>query len=188
MPPKAKVDRQMIVDAAFAIAREAGGDKISARAVARRLNCSTQPVMYHFKTIEELKKAAYREADGFHSEYLIRISGENPILGMGVNYIRFAVEEGNLFRFLFQSNEFSGKSISQLVSAEELQPVIGMLAEAEQLNVQDARTLFRLLFLFVHGYASMFMGNTLAYDEETIRMDLLRIYHGIVQSFREESK
>ena len=149
MPPKAKVDRQMIVDAAFAIAREAGGDKISARAVAQRLNCSTQPVMYHFKTIEELKKAAYREADWFHSEYLIRISGENPILGMGVNYIRFAVEEGNLFRFLFQSNEFSGKSISQLVSAEELQPVIGMLAEAEQLNVQDARTLFRLLFLFV---------------------------------------
>ena len=105
-----------------------------------------------------------------------------------MNYIRFAVEEGNLFRFLFQSNEFSGKSISQLVSAEELQPVIGMLAEAEQLNVQDARTLFRLLFLFVHGYASMFMGNTLAYDEETIRLDLLRIYHGIVQSFREESK
>ena len=58
MPPKAKVDRQMIVDAAFAIAREAGGDKISARAVAQRLNCSTQLVMYHFKTIEELKKAA----------------------------------------------------------------------------------------------------------------------------------
>ena len=188
MPPKGKIDRQMIVGAAFAIAREVGGDKISARTVAQRLNCSTQPVMYHFKTIEELKKAAYREADGFHSGYLTRISGENPILDMGVNYIRFAAEEGNLFRFLFQSNEFSGKSISQLVSEEELRPVIGMLAEAEHITAQDACTLFRSLFLFVHGYASMFMGNALEFDEETIRLDLRRIYRGLTQVLREESE
>ena len=46
MPPKAKITREMIVDAAFAIAREAGAETINARTVAERLKCSTQPVLF----------------------------------------------------------------------------------------------------------------------------------------------
>ena len=51
MPARAKVTREMIVDAAFAVARETGSESSSARTVSERLNCSTQPVMYHFATI-----------------------------------------------------------------------------------------------------------------------------------------
>ena len=42
---------------------------INARTVAKNLKCSTQPVMYQFETIEELKKAVYAKADRFHTEY-----------------------------------------------------------------------------------------------------------------------
>ena len=55
MPAKAKVTREMIVDTAFAVARETGAETISARTVSERLHCSTQPVMHHFATIEALK-------------------------------------------------------------------------------------------------------------------------------------
>ena len=48
MPPKAKVTKDMIIDAAFEVARESGVENINARTVAKKLNCSTQPVMYHF--------------------------------------------------------------------------------------------------------------------------------------------
>ena len=63
MPPKPKITKEMIVDAAFEIARKTGAENINARTVAERLECSTQPIMYHFATIEELKKAAYAKAD-----------------------------------------------------------------------------------------------------------------------------
>ena len=56
MPPKAKVTREMIIDTAFEIIRNTGIETVNARTVSKELNCSTQPVMYHFKTIEELKK------------------------------------------------------------------------------------------------------------------------------------
>lgn len=56
MLPKAKITRDMVVVAAFEIAREIGAENINARTVSKKLNCSTQPVMYHFATIEELKK------------------------------------------------------------------------------------------------------------------------------------
>lgn len=53
MPPKAKVTKDMIINAAINVIREAGVENINARTVAKKLNCSTQPVMYHFETIEE---------------------------------------------------------------------------------------------------------------------------------------
>ncbi|MCM1428136.1 MAG: TetR family transcriptional regulator, partial [Eubacterium sp.] len=105
MPPKAKISKEMVIDAAFEVARAEGAENVNARTVAQKLGCSTQPVMYHFATIEELKRAAYEKADAYHTEYLmnIREKQESVMLGIGINYIRFAVEEPNLFRFLFQS-------------------------------------------------------------------------------------
>ena len=53
MPPKVKITKEMIIDAAFEIARSEGAENINARTISKKLGCSTQPVMYHFKTIEE---------------------------------------------------------------------------------------------------------------------------------------
>ena len=69
MPAKVKATKEMIIDAAFEIARETGAENINARTVSEKLNCSTQPVMYHFATIEELKRAVYKKSDCYHSEY-----------------------------------------------------------------------------------------------------------------------
>ncbi len=44
MPPKAKITREMIVEAAFEIARNEGVENINARTVSEKLSCSTQPV------------------------------------------------------------------------------------------------------------------------------------------------
>ena len=107
MPAKAKVTKEMIVDAAFAVARETGVENINARTVSERLHCSTQPVMYHFATIEELKRTVYAKADLYHSEYLMTMKKppKGAALGIGMNYIRFAIEEPHLFRFLFPATD-----------------------------------------------------------------------------------
>ena len=54
MQAKAKITREMIVDTAFAVAREAGVENINAGA-SEGLHCSAQPIVYHFSTVEELK-------------------------------------------------------------------------------------------------------------------------------------
>lgn len=80
MPAKVKVTKEMILDAAFAVARETGAENINARTVSERLHCSTQPVMYHFATIEELKRTVYAKADQYHSDYLMRIKSRRRAL------------------------------------------------------------------------------------------------------------
>ena len=88
MPAKAKVTREMIVDAAFAVARETGAETISARTVSERLHCSTQPVMYHFATIEELKRTVYAKADQYHSDYLMRIKKPQKGAALGISALQ----------------------------------------------------------------------------------------------------
>ena len=101
MPPKSRINGEMIIRAAVEVVRQKGYENVNARTVAGQLHCSTQPVMYHFATIDSLKRAAYALADQMHSEAMMRIPpGQDPILGIGLNYIRFAVEEPQLFRFL----------------------------------------------------------------------------------------
>lgn len=62
MPPKVKITKEMVLNAAFEITRADGIEAINAKNVAAYLKCSTQPVMYNFATIEELKLAVFDQA------------------------------------------------------------------------------------------------------------------------------
>ena len=178
MPAKAKVTREMIVDTAFAVARETGAETISARTVSERLHCSTQPVMYHFATIEELKRTVYAKADQYHSDYLMRIKKpqKGAALGIGMNYIRFAIEEPHLFRFLFQSDYFNGSTLLELIDAEALTPVLSAMQGA--LGIGMAQT---------NGYASIIANNSMKYDEAVIDSQLQQAYRGAILAAREDA-
>lgn len=100
--------------------------------------------MYHFATIEELKKAAYKIADWYHTEYLMKIeeSQKGAMLGIGINYIRFAVEEPNLFRFLFQSGFSVENNLLEMIDSPELVPVISAMQNALGMNVEQTKKVF----------------------------------------------
>ena len=190
MPPKPKITKDMIIDAAFEVARETGAENINARTVAKKLKCSTQPIMYHFATIAELKKAAYAKADRYHSEYLMNIESpqKGVMLGIGLNYIRFAIEEPHLFRFLFQSNFFTGTTLLEMIDAEELAPVLFAMQGAVGGSIEQVKEIFITIFLFAHGYASIIANNALEYDEELIKSHLKRAYRGAILAVQEEMK
>lgn len=182
MPPKSKITKEMIVDAAFEIVRKEGADKVTARSISEKLNCSTQPVLYYFSTVEEIKKAVYQKVDEYHGAYLMNLEmiSENPMLAIGINYIQFAIEERNLFRFLFQSNEFSGISMLELLETEEFVPMLGMLQNELDISMEAAKDIFNTLFIFSHGYASLYANNTMVYNEQDVIKALDRIFVGAV--------
>lgn len=190
MPPKPKITRDMVIDAAFEVTRKTGAENINARTVSKKLNCSTQPVMYHFATIDNLRKAAYKKADEYHTEYLMNIpeTQEDIMLGIGLNYIRFAIEEPYLFRFLFQSGFAAHNSLLEMVNSEELIPVISVMQEEMDMNIEQTKEVFITLALFVHGYASIIANNSLEYDEKLITTHLERVYTGAVLAIQEEMK
>lgn len=188
MPPKAKITRDMVIDAGVEVVREQGIENVNARTVSEKLGCSTQPVMYHFKKIEDMKKAIYQKVNEYHTEYITNIEGISPLMEIGLAYVRFGAQEKNLFHFLFQTNEFAGKSISELIDDEELLPVLTIMSQKMCLDMEQTKEIFRLVFLFVHGYASMFANNSLKYDENIIMADMKRVLFGTVLQLQKEQK
>lgn len=190
MPPKAKITKEMVIDAAFDIARSEGADSINARSVSARLGCSTQPVMYLFSTIEELKRAVYRKADDFHTEYLLRHADpqENVMMAMGLNYLRFSVNEPRLFRFLFQSGLVEKSGVTDLIESPETSPFLAAIQKSSGLREEKIGDVFLTLAMFVHGYASILANNPLKFDEEQAKAQLQKVYKGAILTAQEETK
>lgn len=57
MPAVRKVSKEQIIDAAVEVLRDDGFSAITARSVAKKLGCSTQPIYFSFKNMDELKAA-----------------------------------------------------------------------------------------------------------------------------------
>lgn len=167
MPPKVRITREMIVEAGFAIVREEGAHALNARTIARRLGCSTQPVLYQFASVEDVRKAVYAHADAFHAACIMQglEESEMPLLTLGQNYIRFAAQEARLFRFLFQSNGLGSGNVMELVNDPSLSPMLDILQQAAGVTPEATRRIFLQLFLTIHGYASLLANNPIPYNE-----------------------
>lgn len=110
------------------------------------------------------------------------------MLEIGLNYIRFAVKEPNLFRFLFQSGFAVENNLMEMINSEELTPVLSAMQEIMNKNIEQTKEVFVTLALFVHGYASIIANNSFEYDEKLIATHLKRVYTGAILAIQEEMK
>ncbi|MBR6718742.1 MAG: TetR/AcrR family transcriptional regulator [Oscillospiraceae bacterium] len=188
MPPKGKITPDMIAQAGMELVREQGHERLNVRSAAAALGCSTQPVMYHYKTAAALKAAVYEQADAFHTAYLMQpdAADENPLLGIGLRYIRFAAEEGNLFRFLFQSGMLPAMQLQALIAAPETAPLLEITAAQTGLTQAQAADVFTQIFLTAHGCACLIAGGGMAYDAASCAALLMRSLDGAVYAMRSE--
>lgn len=187
MPAIAKVTKEMIIDAAFEIAKEMGAENITARTVSQKLGCSTQPVLYHFKTIEDVRIAAHKKGIEFHINYVTNLSGkyERPMLEVGMRHIQVAVEQKNLFRFLFHSNYYIGISLSDWLTEENFGSIFSILKIQAMADDRQAHSIFSQIFLVTHGIASLLVSNAMVYDEAYCIKALSNAYFGTMYLIKE---
>ena len=111
----------------------------------------------------------------------------DPLLGIGLNYIRFAVEEPQLFRFLFQSGYVQENSLLEMIDSEELIPVLAAMQEGAGLSMEKTKQVFLTVAMFAHGYASIIANNGLEYDEKLVAKHLEQAWNGaFLAAAREE--
>ena len=185
MPKKPTTTKEAMIEGAFRLVREKGHEFLTARNLASYLGCSTQPVMYQFPNLEILKDLTYRKVDEFHSEYIL---AGGDLLEMGLRYIRFAEEERNFFRFLFQSGRFSGSSLEDLIKSPETADILAAVSGEEGLPAEKASVFFEPLVAVVHGYASMIANNTMKYDPKAIRKVLITIAEGLEKGWNQNDE
>ena len=181
MPPKVKITKNMVADASFEVIRAKGHENLNARTISEYLGCSTQPVLYSFKTVDEIRESAYEIADRYHTEFIMPTEKDgNPMLALGLNYVRFGQEEKNLFRFLFQTDKFGGKDVAALLSDPELSGILEIMAAGLNADTEQAKEMFLLFFCVAHGMASLLANNSMEYDEEQCKKMLENVFAGMI--------
>lgn len=186
MPPKIKITKEDIVDAAVGIVRENGAEAINARTVASVLNCSTQPIFSNFSTMEDLRLAVIQKADAMCDEYRRREveSGRFPVYkASGMAYIRFAKEEKELFKLLYMRDRAS----EAIPEASALDDEMAAIVHGNTgLDGSDAKVFHLEMWAFVHGIAAMFATGFLDLEWELVSKMLTDCYLGLKKQYGKE--
>lgn len=168
MPAKRLITKESIIQASIEMVREGGFDTINARNLAKKLNCSTQPIYFSFANMEELKQETILYANQIHKQYIenkMKASTESPYKVYGMSYIQFAKEERELFKLLFMRD----RSIEQQIKEKaELAEVIKMVEQLTGLDYEEAYLFQMEMWFSVHGIASMIAFSYIDLEDEKI--------------------
>lgn len=186
MPPKPKVTRAQILEQALTIVREKGISSLTAKALADSLACSTQPIFWHFESMEALKKEVFAEAMKIFGLALRRENDcDSRYMAVGLNYIRFATEERELFRMLFMSD--AGKV--DLVGARvEMDYILSVIEESEHITGKNAQIVYNDMWLFSHGIAAMLATGTATFSEGEVKSMLSDVCRGLIMLLNDRNK
>lgn len=171
MAPKTKITKEEIVKKAFELTRAQGFEGVTARLLAKELNCSTQPIFYVFRNMEDLKREVFLLTRRFFEENMLQVSGdeETPFfLKVGLKYIELAEKEKHLFRLLSMSGSADG-----LNSFKEL---------AKNMPIAINPDVFVKTWIFTHGIATILSTNQTNIPKEEVKQMLLEACTSFSQS------
>ena len=188
MPKKPQVAREEILRTALELVRSGGDGVLNARALAKALGCSTQPIFRNFTDMQALRAALLEE---IHNRYLafmeayIAASAHPPYKASGLAYIAFARTEPRLFRQLFMRERSSDREGPELADWE---PTIAAVQGYTGLSHREAELFHLELWGLVHGTAVMLATGYLDLDEETISGMLTDVYQGLKLKWGKENE
>ena len=188
MPPKAKFAREEIVRAALEIVRKKGPQGLTARALGMKLGSSTRPIFTVFQSMEEVEQEAFKAADALYESRLKEEMSKGeypPYKASGMGYIRFAREEGELFKWLFMRDRSQEKIDTQ---EKQLKPILDLLQKNMGLEAERAYRFHMEMWIFVHGIATMIVTGYLNWDMKIVSGVLTDAYCGLRSRYLEEGK
>lgn len=158
--PKQKITKEMVVEAAFSLAREGGLNKVIVKDIAEKLCCSVQPIYSYCQNMEGLRKDVMKRSDSFVKEYISSHIDKNDFFrSTGYAYIRLSIEEPNIFRMFVMNERKNIHSLDELYLSETNPHVAGFIADTLQIDISKARRLHMNMLTYTIGLGTI-LANT----------------------------
>lgn len=186
MPPKVKFSKETVIQAAFEITRVKGLDALNARAVAKALGCSTQPLFRAFESMEQVKQAVRGMAGKVYEQHIMRsmLGAEKPYKASGMAYLSFARNEPQLFKLLFMDDREAQQTAGG--DDQSIAYVLEALMASTGMTREQALRFHMLSWMLVHGMASMIATKFKSFTEEEADALLTAQYQGNLLLVREQ--
>ena len=156
MPPKPKFTKEELIQAALELTREGGLEMVVARNLGKKLNTAPSTIFTHFKSVEEIRHAVIEAARELYNRYVEEgLRMVPPMKGFAVQYIRFAMEESNLYSVLFMNKREDFKYVDFIVDEGHYEKVISAAKDNFQINREQAEFVYHNMWAYAHGIAVM---------------------------------
>lgn len=152
MPPTVRFTRDAVLHAACQLMRREGMEALNARAIAKELGGSTQPIFRLFTNMEDLHRElilyvarqfqAHAEADMAQSD--------SPYIQLCTTYLLYSRDEPELFKLLFMLDRVSEGQYSDQTNFDL---VFNIIKKETPLDDETALRFFERTWLFIHGLA-----------------------------------
>lgn len=152
MPPTVRFTRDAVLHAACQLMRREGMEALNARAIAKELDGSTQPIFRLFTNMEDLHRElilyvarqfqAHAEADMAQSD--------SPYIQLCTTYLLYGRDEPELFKLLFMRDRVSEGQYSDQTNFDL---VFNIIKKETPLDDETALRFFERTWLFIHGLA-----------------------------------
>lgn len=152
MPPTVRFTRDAVLHAACQLMRREGMEALNARAIAKELGGSTQPIFRLFTNMEDLHRElilyvarqfqAHAEADMAQSD--------SPYIQLCTTYLLYGRDEPELFKLLFMRDRVSEGEYSDQTNFDF---VFNIIKKETPLDDETALRFFERTWLFIHGLA-----------------------------------
>ena len=186
MAPKNKFTKEAMADAALRVVRTRGIDGLTAKTMADELGTSTQPIFTAFGSMDGVKRAVCAAAMRVYERYAdAGLREKTPFFGVGMQYIRFAREEPELYRLLFLTQKqvpSYGAMDAMLHLQERVRPT---LVQIYRITPEEADVYFRDLWLVVHSLATLIVTGDCPYSDREIGSILTGFSLSICKAIKE---
>lgn len=152
MPPTVRFTSDAVLHAACQLMRREGMEALNARAIAKELGGSTQPIFRLFTNMEDLHRElilyvarqfqAHAEADMAQSD--------SPYIQLCTTYLLYGRDEPELFKLLFMRDRVSEGQYSDQTNFDL---VFNIIKKETPLDDETALRFFERTWLFIHGLA-----------------------------------
>lgn len=173
--PKQKITKEMVVDAAFELAKEGGAENVLVKNIAESLGCSVQPIYSYCSNMEKLKKDVIeRISDYFHEYIAERVDKDDLFASTGRLYLRLSKEEPGLFRMYFTGvrSDLNVHSLEELYNTECNPKVTGYISQKYNITEEAARRVQLNMAIYNQGIASMNIASGLQIPIEELEQQL----------------
>ena len=183
MPKKPKFTREALLIEACAVAEEQGIDEVSSRSLAKRLNCSIQPIYTHFPTMAELRQETFRYAcRQFSKELLSCRPDQDPFSWIWNRVVDLARNRSNLFKLIFLSEGYTSRSLpeamQEILSSQKLTARVMELYDLTEEGCQDVIIRSNLFLL---GIGTMICSRHLDFSDEELEAIRKKTVSDLVQ-------
>lgn len=185
--PKQRITKEMVVDAAFEIARRDGMEQVLVKNIASRLGCSVQPIYSYCKNMEGLREDVTQRTRHFIREYVsAHIDPDDLFRSTGRSYIQLAKEEPHLFRIFILHRRRGISSLDDLYQAEAGAQVAEAIADHLHVSIDQAKQLHLNMLIYTIGIGTIYSVTTPGISADEIYVQQEAAYEAFLKQMQQE--